>query len=104
MEGHHPEEKKVEIGKSVRCRDVFFKIVTKGEKVMPGYLRSQIFQALHYIENLLDCGVFVSDKKDPKYVDDPKCRLLGHLQVLLNAEKQTVETLIEETLIFERLN
>lgn len=99
-EGHHPKEKKVQIGKSVRCRDVFFKIVTKGEKVMPGYMKSQIFQALHNNENLLDCGVFVSDKKNPKYVDDPECRLLGHLQVPLNVEKQTLETLIEETLIF----
>nr|XP_034300194.1 heat shock 70 kDa protein 12A [Crassostrea gigas] len=99
-EGHHPKEKKVQIGKSVRCRDVFFKIVTKGEKVMPGYMKSQIFQALHNNENLLDCGVFVSDKKNPTYVDDPECRLLGHLQVPLNVEKQTLETLIEETLIF----
>ncbi|XP_052674110.1 heat shock 70 kDa protein 12A-like [Crassostrea angulata] len=99
-EGYHPKEKRVEIGKSVRCRDVFFKIVTKGEKVMPGYMKSQIFQALHNNENLLDCGVFVSDKKNPKYIDDPECRLLGHLQVPLNAEKQTLETLIEETLIF----
>lgn len=99
-EGYHSKEKKVEIGKSVRCRDVFFKIVTKGEKVMPGYMKSQIFQALHNKESLLDCGVFVSDKKNPKYVDDPECRLLGHLQVPLNTEKQTVETLIEETLIF----
>lgn len=99
-EGTHPKDKKVVMGKSVRCRDVFFKIVTKGEKVMPGYMKSQIFQALHNQENMLDCGVFVSDKKNPKFVDDPDCRLLGHLQVPLNAENQNLETLIEETLIF----
>ncbi|XP_052673330.1 heat shock 70 kDa protein 12A-like [Crassostrea angulata] len=99
-EGFHPKEKKVEIENLVRCRDVFLKIVTKGEKVMPGYMRSQIFQALHNKENILECGVFVSDKKDPKFIDDPECRLLGRLQIPLNAEKQTVKTLIVETLIF----
>lgn len=45
--------------------------------------------------------MFVSDKKDPKFVDDPGCRLLGHLCVPFSLNKRNCDMLIEETLIFE---
>lgn len=96
----HPKEKMVQSGNSRRCRDVFYKVVTLGEKVMPGYERSNMFEALHSSKNVLECGVFVSDKKDPKFVDDPGCRLLGILTVPLSQEQQGGKVYIEETLIF----
>ena len=98
-EGIHPKEKKVTIGQSIRCKDVFFKIVTKGEKVMPGHKKSQIFQALKSSDSNLECGVFISDSKNPKFVDESDCRLLGLLQVPLPSGPKC-EMLIEETLIF----
>uniref|UniRef100_A0A8W8L5R2 Heat shock 70 kDa protein 12A n=1 Tax=Magallana gigas TaxID=29159 RepID=A0A8W8L5R2_MAGGI len=42
----HPEEKRVQCGKLSRCRDVFLKIVTKGDKIMAGFTKSQFFEFL----------------------------------------------------------
>ncbi|XP_056012678.1 heat shock 70 kDa protein 12A-like [Ostrea edulis] len=96
----HPKEKKVEIQGSMRCRDVFFKVITKGEKIMPGHLKSQVFQALNSGEQCLECGVFISDSTNPNFVDDPGCRMLGILQVPLSGGGEQTTSVIEESLIF----
>ncbi|XP_062582261.1 heat shock 70 kDa protein 12A-like [Saccostrea cucullata] len=98
--GFHLETKKVNVRGSLRCRDVFFKVITKGEKIMPGYMKSQIFQALNSQEKCLECGVFISDQKNPTYVDEDGCRLLGVLQVPLSADGKQTTCEIEESLIF----
>ncbi|XP_062613904.1 heat shock 70 kDa protein 12A-like [Saccostrea cucullata] len=98
--GFHQETKKVNVRGSMRCRDVFFKVITKGEKIMPGYTKSQIFQALNSQEKCLECGVFISDQKNPTYVDEHGCRLLGVLQVPLSADGKQTTCEIEESLIF----
>lgn len=99
-EAIHPEEKRVECGKSSRCRDVFFKIVTKGDKIMEGFTKSQVFRVPYNRENVLECGLFISEKKNPKFVDDADCKLLGTLQVPFSPNKQNNETLVEEKLFF----
>lgn len=63
--------------------------------------KSQFFLAPRNRENIVECGLFVSDKRNPKFVDDPGCRLLGHLYVPFSSNKRNCETLIEETLIFQ---
>lgn len=96
----HPEAKKVQIGTKFRCRDVFFKYVTKGELLTPGYRRSQIFQALKPDEECLECAIYVSDEEDPVYVDDESCRRLGTLRVPLPRVSTGCSLEIEETMIF----
>uniref|UniRef100_A0A8W8L536 Heat shock 70 kDa protein 12B n=1 Tax=Magallana gigas TaxID=29159 RepID=A0A8W8L536_MAGGI len=96
----HPEEKRVEWGKSSRCRDVFLKIVTKGDKIMKGFTKSQVFRVPYNRENVLECGLFISEKKNLMFVDDPDCKLLGTLQVPFSPNKQNSETLVEEKLLF----
>lgn len=96
----HPEAKKVQIGTKFRCRDVFFKYVTKGELLTPGYQRSQIFQALKPDEACLECAIYVSDEENPVFVDDPSCRRLGTLRVPLPRVSAGCSLEIEETMIF----
>lgn len=96
----HPEEKRVQSGKLSRCRDVFLKIVTKGDKIMAGFTKSQIFRVPYNRENVLECGLFISEKKNPKFVDDPDCKLFGTLQVPFSPNKHNRETLVEEKLVF----
>lgn len=97
----HPEEKRVRSGKLSRCRDVFLKIVTKGDKIMAGFTKSQVFRVPQNRESVLECGLFISEKRNPKFVDDPDCILLGTLQVPFSPNKQNSETLVEEKLVFE---
>lgn len=96
----HPETKKVTINGQVRCKDVFFKYITKGEQITPGHEVSQIFQALKPDETTLECTVYTSSDENPRYITDPSCQRLGILTIQLppHTAGQTLE--IEETLIF----
>lgn len=97
----HPEEKRVQCGNLSRCRDVFSKIVTKGDKIMAGFTKSQFFRVSCNRDNtILECGLFISEKKNPKFVDDPDCKLLGTLQFPFSQSNQNSDTLVEEKLVF----
>ncbi|XP_062582262.1 heat shock 70 kDa protein 12B-like [Saccostrea cucullata] len=98
--GFHLESKKVNVSGSVRCKDVFFKLVTKGEKIFTGLAKSQFVQALTCKKNYLECALYISDKKDPVYVDEPECRLIGIHQIPLSADENQPLYEIEESLIF----
>lgn len=94
------DRKKIVNGKE-RCRDVFLKMFTKGEPISFGLKKSLFFKPMVQGENVLECGIFVSNQKDPKYVDEPGCVKLGTLLVPLpNFERQkNVE--IEESITYE---
>ncbi|KAK3099979.1 hypothetical protein FSP39_012866 [Pinctada imbricata] len=96
----HPEGKRVKIGDTHRCRDVFFKYVTKGQHITPGYRRSQIFQALKPEEKCLECAIYISDKKDPQYIDEDGCRRLGVLRIDLPNVRTGATLELEETMVF----
>lgn len=95
----HPLSKKYEIDGKSRCKDVFFPIVRKGEKIPVGLSKPQIFRPLFEKGSMLHCSVYISDDEDPKYIDESGCDLLGTLEVpLLNHDPANVE--VEETLYF----
>lgn len=93
------DRKKIVNGKE-RCRDVFLKMFTKGEPISFGMKKSLFFKPMVQDEDVLECGIFVSNQKDPKYIDEPGCVKLGTLLVPLpNFERQkNVE--IEESITY----
>ncbi|XP_062582367.1 heat shock 70 kDa protein 12A-like [Saccostrea cucullata] len=96
----HSLYKKQKINGEDRCRDVFLKFVSKGDPIEPGLKKSYIFQTLKQGEKILECGVFISNKKNPEYVDEEGCFRLGTLEVpLTNSELRTTME-IEESIIF----
>ena len=96
----HPADKKVRIGDTIRCRDVFFKYVTKGQHITPGYRRSQIFQALKPEEKCLEYAIYISDAKDPGFIDECSCRRLGVLRIDLANVRSGESLELEFTMIF----
>lgn len=95
----HPQSKRVVVEGIPRCKDVFFKFIEAGEEVTPGHRESQVFQAINPNELTLECSVYATPEKDPQYVDDDGCILLGVLTVPLNpARAKPVQ--VEESLIF----
>lgn len=98
--GNHPENKKITMNGKVRCKDVFFKYVQKGESIYPGFKKSQIFNTLGVAKDVLECAVFISDNPNPMFVDEPGCRLLGILKVPLVKGEKTSRGELEETMIF----
>ena len=96
----HPVTKKVVLNGQSRCKDVFFKYITRGDSIDTGHAVSQVFQALKPEETTLECTVYTSTDTNPRYTTDPTCQRLGILTIQLppHAPGQTIE--IEETLIF----
>lgn len=83
-----------------RCRDVFLKIVTKGDPITPGLKMSQYFKPLEKGENGLEFCVFVSNQKNPTYTDDPGCVKLGTVAIPLTKNERLTNAEIEESIIF----
>ncbi|XP_060077647.1 heat shock 70 kDa protein 12A-like [Ylistrum balloti] len=98
---YHPQAKRVTVGTSVRCRDVFFKFIEIGQQVTPGHREAQVFQVLNPSENSLECTVYASTERNPTFVDDPSCHQLGILRVPFARPANSTQAVeIEETLIF----
>ncbi|XP_071124335.1 heat shock 70 kDa protein 12A-like [Mytilus edulis] len=96
----HPETKRVRIDGTDRCKDVFYKVAVKDEKVKFGHSYGQIFKALKPDERTLECTVYISDDTNPRYVTDPSCQCLGNLIVPLTPLNKGQSLEIEETMIF----
>lgn len=98
----HPEEKKIMVGNEARCRDVFKKFITKGDKLKSKYPKTFILEVLKPVEDTLECSVYLSKKEDPKFIDEEGVSKVGALKVILpKVEKGTVIDIEEEISILE---
>ena len=94
-----PESRKIVLGGSERCMGVLHPIIRRGERIEAGkeYLHS--FQAFKNRDGKFKCGFYVSDKREPKFVDDKDCRLLGTLTIDIPNTKKENPPELEETFI-----
>ncbi|KAL4230295.1 Heat shock 70 kDa protein 12A [Mactra antiquata] len=81
----HPEEKMIIVDGKVFCDECFDKHVTEGQEVEKG----MVFKEKRYIplsRHQLSSNVHVvtSDRKNPKYTDEPGCKVLGEVVVDLS--------------------
>ncbi|XP_060565801.1 heat shock 70 kDa protein 12A-like [Ruditapes philippinarum] len=80
--GVHPENKKVQVGKRVKCKDVFACHVKKGQELVVGEVQSkQRYTPLEADQMTLIFDLYTSTKEDPQYVTDADCSYLGQLEV-----------------------
>lgn len=96
--GEHPEKKKITIGGMERCKDVLHPLVRRGEQIKPGLEISTVCHSLKPQQGKVECGIYVSDLKNPKFVDEKGCRLLGKLIVTIPQGVYNAE--IEEVIVF----
>lgn len=94
----HSIDRKIMVNGEERCRDVFLKIFTKGDPITPGLKKSQYFKPLAKGENELECGVFVSNQRNPTYIDDPGCVKLGTVAIPLRKNERLTNAEIEESI------
>lgn len=92
-------DRKIIVNGEERCRGVFLKIFTKGDPITPGLKKSQYFKPLAKGENELECGVFVSNQRNPMYIDDPGCVKLGTVAIPLRKNERLTHEEIEESII-----
>ncbi|XP_056009905.1 heat shock 70 kDa protein 12A-like isoform X2 [Ostrea edulis] len=96
---HSPQKKQLMNGEE-RCKDAFLKFVSIGDPIEPGFKKSFFFQTLRQGEKILECSVFTTKQKDPKYVDDEGCVKIGTLTVPLANSELLANSEIEESIIF----
>nr|XP_022291093.1 heat shock 70 kDa protein 12A-like isoform X2 [Crassostrea virginica] len=94
-----PEDKKIILGGSERCKGVLHPIVRRGDRIEAGREYHHYFFPLEN-EKKFNCGFYVSEQREPKYVDDVGCRRLGSLTLRIPNTKQKIMPQIEETFIF----
>lgn len=96
--GEHPEDKKFTVNGLERCKDVLLPLVRRGEQIKPGHKEPIICQSLNPKPEKVECGIYVSDRENPKFIDEKGCRLLRKLTVKIPPAVSSAE--IEESIIF----
>ncbi|XP_062614718.1 heat shock 70 kDa protein 12A-like [Saccostrea cucullata] len=97
----HPEEKKIRVGNQDRCRDVFMKFVTKGDKIKPGHRTYYILKVIKPDEDIIQCSIYLSRKPDPKFIDEKGVSCVGSLQIKLPKVDKGTSIDIEEKIFIK---
>ncbi|XP_062620798.1 heat shock 70 kDa protein 12A-like isoform X2 [Saccostrea cucullata] len=88
IEGKDKMEKKTKHGKRFYCDDAFDKHVEIGEMLRFGkFQEPKDYHPLKDEQVLIMLELYASTEKDPKYVDDPSCHLVGVMEIELTPRK-----------------
>ncbi|KAK3602824.1 hypothetical protein CHS0354_026375 [Potamilus streckersoni] len=79
----HPQDKKVSVGGNARCKDVFKKYIEAGESVRIGEARTGKHVTIKSNQKEMLLKIYASPNKNPMFVTDPNCELLGRVVVKL---------------------
>ncbi|XP_048778127.2 heat shock 70 kDa protein 12B-like [Ostrea edulis] len=63
--GIDPPSKKIDVNGTMRCKDVFFPLVQRGEQISVGFRKSQVFRSFKPNESETECAIYVSDQENP---------------------------------------
>ena len=99
-EKHDVKHKRI-IDNKPMCENLFRKFVTVGQEVSSGYTIVESDLLPDSADELYAiCNIFLSTDKDPVYVTDTSCTLLGKFQVRLPFEKEFEDRAFERSLVF----
>jgi len=96
----HPEEKRIQKGDDVKCKDLFEVFVEEGQLVRTGEVISKTYSPATKNQKALVMKIYVSTKKSPKFVTDEGCWKLGKLVVQLPETEDNTNLDIDEKMIF----
>ena len=101
--GEDQESKGIVVDEELLCHDIFFPIVRRGDEIQTGIGYSYKSKTFKQNQQKLCVTLFVTDDREPKYIDDKGCKSLGSLTInlLKDSEKYTE---IEQTIIFGETN
>ena len=101
--GEDQQSKGIVVDEELLCHDIFFPIVRRGDEIQTGIGYSCKSKTFKPNQQKLCVTLFVTDDREPKYIDDKGCKSLGSLTInlLKDSEKYTE---IEQTIIFGETN
>ncbi|XP_021341319.1 heat shock 70 kDa protein 12B-like [Mizuhopecten yessoensis] len=98
----HPLDKLVVIDGVIRCKDVFFKYIERGEQIPKNRRISHVCSLFTSSTDTVECTVYASCHRDPQFTDDEGCAVLGVLRAPFTVDRKVAEVEIEQTLIFNK--
>ncbi|XP_021341309.1 heat shock 70 kDa protein 12A-like [Mizuhopecten yessoensis] len=98
----HPLDKLVVIDGVIRCKDVFFKYIERGEQIPENRRISHVCTLFTSSSGTVECTVYASCQPEPKFTDDEDCASLGVMQTSFTFDRKKAMMEIEQTLIFGR--
>lgn len=78
IDGHHPSEKKLCTSSGIMCRDIFHKYIENDESVEHGCMQT-VPLTMDKGSTISRVRVYSSTNRDPMFVTDEGCRLLGEM-------------------------
>ncbi|XP_076100918.1 heat shock 70 kDa protein 12A-like [Mytilus galloprovincialis] len=90
---HSESHKKVVNGKE-RCRNIFSVIIGKDRSVPIGTKIRKSYNTIHKNQKWMTINIYASNKKNPSYVDEEDCHLIGKAGIDIpspSEEKRSVE-------------
>lgn len=79
----HPQELKVKVGGVDCCKGVFHPYIKKGTEIKCGEYITSAHRPVSDNQKDMAIRIYISEKKDPKYIKDPDVRHLGTLKLPL---------------------
>ncbi|XP_060555962.1 heat shock 70 kDa protein 12B-like, partial [Ruditapes philippinarum] len=102
IEGVHPESKRFKAKDgSIRCNDVFSKLVTTGQIVKTGETQiTRTYYTLSSDQKAMLCTIYASEREDPVYIDDDGCFEIGLLRIEFDEENNTSQREVSLSMLF----
>ncbi|KAK3604536.1 hypothetical protein CHS0354_000358 [Potamilus streckersoni] len=81
--GKHPASKRIMVNQKPHCADVFSAFIEVDTEVANGYRVLEVYNTLTPYQICLAIQVYLSPSKNPNFVTDPDCQLMGTLNVII---------------------
>jgi molecular chaperone DnaK (HSP70) len=99
--GAHPIEKRVVTDNGVRCKDIFFKHVTRGELVKTGESqRTKLFVPQYRDQRTVKWDICASKLENPRYTTDKDCHVIGRVTLNLSGTDDATNNQLEVSFAF----
>lgn len=98
---NHPYEKKIEIEGEEYCKDIFSIHVKKNQSVETGTpISDESYSPVSSKNTVLPIRVIESSNRNPTYVTDPGCRVIGRFQVEVPSSSSHLNRSVKVKMIF----
>ncbi|XP_060585137.1 heat shock 70 kDa protein 12A-like [Ruditapes philippinarum] len=100
-EGHHPDKKKINTDAGFCCEDKFSIFVAKDTVVKSNdtYIKKR-FTTLYKYQKAMTVSCFLSEKKNPNYVDEDGCLEIAQIEIYLDNPDERLDRTVSVSMAF----
>ncbi|XP_060590802.1 heat shock 70 kDa protein 12A-like isoform X1 [Ruditapes philippinarum] len=100
-EGYLPDQKKMNSDAGIRCKDIFAIFVGKNTvvKAKDTYFKKQ-FTTLRKYQKAMSIRCFLSEKTNPRYVNEDGCLKIGKIRINLDNPDESLDRTVSVYMVF----